>query len=86
MMLPGGGTVVAFRGRICKCLGANARGFPGVNPPGWPLISANLVETHTKRNWKEIKEIKSKNQPQFHRFLYALPVDSSSLNLYQCSL
>ena len=26
---------------ICKCLGANARGgFPGVNLPGWPLISA----------------------------------------------
>ena len=21
-------------GGICKCLGANARGFPGVNPPG----------------------------------------------------
>ena len=27
-------------GRICKCLGANARGFPGVNPAGWLLISA----------------------------------------------
>ena len=27
-------------GGICKCLGANARGFPGVNVPGWPLISA----------------------------------------------
>ena len=27
-------------GRICKCLGANARGFPSDNPPGWPLISA----------------------------------------------
>ena len=27
-------------GRICKSLGANARGFPGVNLPGWPLISA----------------------------------------------
>ena len=46
-MLPGGGTVVAFCGRIlalgsgiCKCLGANARRFPGVNPLGWPLISA----------------------------------------------
>ena len=33
MMLPGGGTVVAFCGRICKCLGTNARRFPGVNPP-----------------------------------------------------
>ena len=39
-MPPGGGTVVAFCGRIlalgswmiCKCLGANARWFPGVNP------------------------------------------------------
>jgi len=27
-------------GEICKCLGANARGFPGVSPPGWPLMSA----------------------------------------------
>ena len=27
-------------GGIFKCLGANARGFPGVNLPGWPLISA----------------------------------------------
>ena len=27
-------------GGIYKCLGANARGFIGVNPPGWPLISA----------------------------------------------
>ena len=49
-MLPGGGSVVAFCGTIywpwvggiCKCLGANARGFPGVNPPGWPLIRALL--------------------------------------------
>ena len=39
--------MVAFCGRIsalvsgiCKCLGANFRGVPGVNPPGWPLISA----------------------------------------------
>ena len=47
-MLPGVGTVVAFFveeywpwvGGICECLGANARGFSGVNPPGWPLISA----------------------------------------------
>ena len=29
-------------GGICKCLGANARRFPGVNSPGWPLISALL--------------------------------------------
>ena len=29
-------------GGICKCLGANAWEFPGVNPPGWPLISALL--------------------------------------------
>ena len=27
-------------GGICKCPGANAWGFPRVNPPGWPLISA----------------------------------------------
>ena len=27
-------------GEIYKCLAANARGFPGVNSPGWPLISA----------------------------------------------
>ena len=27
-------------GGICKCLGANAWGFPGVKPLGWPLISA----------------------------------------------
>ena len=47
IMLPGGGTMVAFSGKImllgrgiCKCLGANAWGFPWVNPPGWPLISA----------------------------------------------
>ena len=26
--------------RICKCLSANAREFPGVNPLGWLLISA----------------------------------------------
>ena len=31
---------------ICKCMGANARGFPGVNPPGWLLISALIFE-----NW-----------------------------------
>ena len=51
IMLPGGGTLVAFCGRIlalgvelefAQCLGANGRGFPGVNPPGWPLISALL--------------------------------------------
>ena len=30
-------------GGICKCLGANARGFPGVKPPGWPLISPLFV-------------------------------------------
>ena len=49
-MLPGGGSVVAFCGTIywpwvggiCKCLGADARGLPGVNPQGWPLISALL--------------------------------------------
>ena len=46
-MLLRGGTVVAFCGKILalgrwnlqKCLGANARVFPGVNPPGW-MISA----------------------------------------------
>ena len=38
-MLPGGGPVVVFVeeywpwvGGMCKCLGANAQGFPGVNP------------------------------------------------------
>ena len=43
--------MVAFSGKIlllgrgiCKCLGANAQGFPGVNPPGWPLISALVIE------------------------------------------
>jgi len=47
-------------GGICKCLGANARGFPGVNPPGWPLISAltafdvdkKLRETTKRITWK----------------------------------
>ena len=28
-------------GGICKCLRANARGFPWINLPGWPLISRN---------------------------------------------
>ena len=48
---PRGGTVVAFCGRILalggwnlQMLGANARGFPGVNPPGWPLISALTLD------------------------------------------
>ena len=49
-MLPGGRTVVTFCERILalgrwnlqKSLGANARGFPGVNLPGWLLISALL--------------------------------------------
>ena len=47
IMLPGEGQWKLFVeeywpwvGGICKCLGANARGCPGVNPPGWPLISA----------------------------------------------
>ena len=35
-------------GGICKCLGANAQGFPGVNPPGWLLISALHVKSLAK--------------------------------------
>ena len=50
IMLPGGGTVVAFCGRIlalgrwnlqmssCKC-----PGVPRGQPPGWPLISALIL-------------------------------------------
>ena len=47
IMLPGGGTVVAFCGRILALGGWNLQmswcrcpGIPRVNPPGWPLISA----------------------------------------------
>lgn len=36
-------------GEICKCLGANARGFPGVNPPGWPLIGALVLRGREPR-------------------------------------
>ena len=47
IMLPGQGLFVEeywpWVGGICKCLRANARGFPGVNPPGWPRISALLA-------------------------------------------
>ena len=35
------GKILALAGWNLQCLGANARGFPGVNPPGWPLISAD---------------------------------------------
>ena len=62
IMLPVGGTVVAFWGRKLaldrwnlQCLGANARGFPGVNPPGWPLISAlrGLTSNGKRQRWTE---------------------------------
>ena len=33
-------------GGNCKSLGANAWGFPGVNPLGWPLISALSFQNH----------------------------------------
>ena len=31
-------------GEICKCFGANAWGFPGVSPLGWPPISALSIQ------------------------------------------
>ena len=46
-MLPGEGQWLLFMeeywpwvGGICKCLGANARGFPGINPQGSALRSS----------------------------------------------
>ena len=42
---------------ICKCLGANARGFPGVTPPGWPLISALALNIQERKYKYDVQSV-----------------------------
>ena len=51
-------------GGICKCLGANALGFPGVNPPPLPGMAADkCIMTGRDLMYIYIKITKYNNSP-----------------------